>query len=416
MRFALLAVCGLLLSGCATAVAPTARPLTQEHIERIGPTRVVVAENTYGVGKTWFMTDSSAAGASYGLVGALVTVTMDAMINAGPSRRARQAADEINAIAPPSALDASLVAALQRQIPDVQEMASAETVVADAALVADVAVPAADANAGMTAQAPDAQAPAAPPVGVHFTDVSTVQRLSLPGPENDVVEVAATYVLSEDATTLRVIASATYTNVEMPYVTPYTFEREPPRTELEGPVYRNTFVYYSQSLAVPLLTPELKDRLVAAIEQAARDEQGNLPAEGTPEFRSMQRELENARDDELSRPEIAIFLTREWLRDDAAMLQREIEQAHTFIARYVALDLNSTAIPSMEGTDQLLETLDDQRTVRRIGAGLATGSYVSSPGNVDKYSTYGNAVAFARDNLQRAEELRDAARATRRGQ
>jgi class 3 adenylate cyclase len=70
----------------------------------------------------------------------------------------------------------------------------------------------------------------------------------------------------------------------------------------------------------------------------------------------------------------------------------------------------------MEGTDQLLETLDDQRTVRRIGAGVATGSYVSSPGNVDKYSTYGNAVTFARDNLERAEELRDAARAARRGQ
>lgn len=414
MRIVLMAVCGLLLSGCATAVAPTARPLTQAHIDQMGPTRVVVAENTYGVGKSWFMTDSSAAGASYGLIGAVVSATMDAIINAGPSRRARQAADEINTIAPPSTLDASLVAALQRQIQGAQLLESAEAVAADAPLVTDLATP--DATASVPASAPEAQASGAPPVGVHFTDIATVQRLSVPGPENDAVEVAATYVLSEDASTLRVIASATYTNVEMPYVTPYTFERAPPRTELEGPVYRNTFVYFSPSLPVPLLTPELKDRLVAAIEQAARDEQGNLPAEGTPEFRSMQRELEAARDDELSRSEIAIFLTREWLRDDATMLRREIDQAHAFIARYVALDLNSTAIPSMEGTDQLLETLDDQRTVRRIGAGVATGSYVSSPGNVDKYSTYGNAVSFARDNLERAEELRDAARAARRGQ
>jgi hypothetical protein len=218
------------------------------------------------------MTDSSAAGASYGLIGAVVSATMDAIINAGPSRRARQAADEINTIAPPSTLDVSLVAALQRQILGAQVLESAEAVAADAPLVTDLAT--LDANAGVPASAPEAQASAAPPVGVHFTDIATVQRLSVPGPENDAVEVAATYVLSEDASTLRVIASATYTNVEMPYVTPYTFERAPPRTELEGPVYRNTFVYYSPSLPVPLLTPELKDRLVAAIEQAARDEQG----------------------------------------------------------------------------------------------------------------------------------------------
>jgi hypothetical protein len=160
MRIVLMAVCGLLLSGCATAVAPTARPLTQAHIDQMGPTRVVVAENTYGVGKSWFMTDSSAAGASYGLIGAVVSATMDAIINAGPSRRARQAADEINTIAPPSTLDVSLVAALQRQILGAQVLESAEAVAADAPLVTDLAT--LDANAGVPASAPEAQASASP--------------------------------------------------------------------------------------------------------------------------------------------------------------------------------------------------------------------------------------------------------------
>ncbi|MBC7768587.1 MAG: hypothetical protein H7124_07350 [Phycisphaerales bacterium] len=412
MRVLLSAACGLVLVGCATAPVPAARPLTQAHIETMGPTRVVVAENNYGVMKSWFMTDSSAAGASYGLVGALVTVTMDAIINAGPSRRAREAADEVAQIAPAEEFDTSLVTRLQQQIPGTEVAVAA---VVDAAL---------DGSATPTEQGATTETPAivaepvqtsvAAPSGVTFSEVATVQKLSAPDAIDDAVEISTSYTLSEDSSVLRVMAYVTYQSPQTPYVTPYAFEGSVPRAEQEGPAYRNTFTYYSDQLPAPTLTPELRDRLIASVQQGARDEAGNLPVEGTTEYRAMERELENARDDELTKSEIAIFLTREWLRDDAALLRQEIAKAHDFIARYVALDLNSTAVPSLDGTDQRIETMADERTVRRIGAGVVAGSYVSSPGGVGSFSTYGNAVAISRSHANRADALRDAARAERR--
>ena len=144
--------------------------------------------------------------------------------------------------------------------------------------------------------------------------------------------------------------------------------------------------------------------------KGARDENGALPAEGSAGYQSMQRELENARDDRLSKDEIAIFLTREWLRDDGAMLRREIDQAHAFVARYVLLDLNRTVAPSLVGQDELLETMPDDRTVRRIGAGTEAGSYISSAGNVSSFSTYGNAIGVARTHRERMDAIRSSAR------
>jgi hypothetical protein len=167
-------------------------------------------------------------------------------------------------------------------------------------------------------------------------------------------------------------------------------------------------------LPVPTLTPELRERLIANIQDSVRDESGALPAEGSDEYRAMQRELENARDDRLSKDEIAIFLTREWLRDNGALLRRELDQAHSFIARYVLLDMNRPVAPSLAGQDELLETTADQRSVRRIGAGVNAGSYVSSSGNVTSFSTYGNSIGIARVHSERIEQLRNAARTTQR--
>lgn len=66
------------------------RPLTSSHIETMGATPVTVSQNNNGIEKSWFFTSTAAAGAAYGLIGALVTVAMDAIINAGPSRRDRK--------------------------------------------------------------------------------------------------------------------------------------------------------------------------------------------------------------------------------------------------------------------------------------------------------------------------------------
>ncbi len=339
----------------------------------MGSTRVVVVENDYGVGKTWFMQNSSAAGAPYGLVGALVSAGLDAMMNYGPSKRASQAADEIAVVMPVDALNASLTGSLL------------------------ALVPADDAGAGVT-----------------FSAGTSVQRLAPATPEDDAIEVAATYWLSEDATTLMITITASYSSEEIPYVTPYTFEDSPPKAELSGPTYRNTFVYYSAHLPVPELTPELQQELIASIENSARDESGALPAEGTDEYRAMTRELEEARDNKLTRAEISIFLTREWLKDDGRLIRAEVDNAHALASRYLLLDLNQTAVPTFEGEGQeLVETLPDGRTVSRISGGLMAGSYVSAPADFSPHVAFGNAINHARVHLERMKTLRDAARSAR---
>lgn len=375
MRLLLAIAFVVALSGCTTvAPVPAMRPLTQAHIDTMGPTAVVVAENNNGVEKSWFYTSSASAGAAYGLVGAFVSAAMDAIINAGPSRRATKSANEAAEALTVDDLNRSLETQLRAEIP------------------------AADAAA----------------VGVAFSDVRTEQRMLARAPIDDVVEIAVRYTLSEDASTLRIVATASYQSAATPYTTPYAFKGSVPRSEREGPAYQNDFTYYSSQLEVPTLTPELRERLVASVQDSARDDSGQLPAEGTAEFRGMQRALESAQDERLTKDEIAIFLTREWLRDDGALLRREVEQAHAFIARYVALDLNRTNIPSVTGTDELLETLEDQRTVRRIGQGVESGSYISSAANVSSFSTYGNTIGIARVNADRIDALRDAAAAQRR--
>ncbi|RZJ45236.1 MAG: hypothetical protein EON86_01835 [Brevundimonas sp.] len=360
MRIIACALAALSLAACATQPpVPNARPLNASHIATMGPTAVTVSENNTGIGKAWLAQDSSAAGASQGMLGVLISAAFDAMMNAGPSRRAGQAADEIAEVMPVDTLNTSLVENLTRQT-------------------------------------------AMPGEGVSLSEVRLTQRRTAPLIINDNVEVSTNYLLSEDATTLQVVFNLSYTNPELPYVTPYTFEKAPPKSELSGPLYRNTFTYYSRQLPVPFLTPELRERLIASIQDSARDENGALPAEGTDAFKGMNRELEQARDDNLTKAEIAIFLTREWSKDNGALLRAEVEQAHAFVARYAVIDLNRTAIPNLNGVDEVVETMADGRTIRRLGSGLMTGAYVSSPSEVGSFSTYGNAVAIAQVHRARA--------------
>ena len=62
-----------------------------------------------------------------------------------------------------------------------------------------------------------------------------------------------------------------------------------------------------------------------------------------------------------------------------------------------------------EFEDELLETADDQRTVRRIGKGAEAGSYVCSAGNVTSFATYGNTIAIARSTVTYIKGLKAAA-------
>jgi hypothetical protein len=361
-----------LLVGCATVEpVPNKRPLTTESIQAIGKVKVAAAENNRGVEKSWFMTDSSAAGAQYGLIGALVTSVMDAIINAGPSKRAQQAANEIAALLPADALNVSLMFHLQGQVP--------------AATVAST--------------------------GISVGNVALTQKVLAPKPVDDVLEIVTSYTLSEDASAFRFVANVTYQSSTLKYATPYTFKGKAPKAQLTGPVYSNVFTYQSAQLPIPVMTPDLRARLEASIRDTYKTDAGAPPAPDSQDGKALAKELEAALDDKFTKDEVAIFLTRVWLSDGGAMLKREIENAHAFIAKYVVEDLNSTAIPSVTGKDELLITETSGRTVRRVGTGVDAGAYVSAPGDLISFTTYGNATSVAKVHLEKIQQLSAQARA-----
>src|SRR5262249_20493119 len=138
-----------------------------------------------GIEKSWFMTDSSAAGAQYGLLGALVTGVMDAIMNAGPSKRASKAANEIAELLPADALTVSMVSALQ-------------------------------------SQAPGSTAPAG---AVSLANVTTVQKITSPERRDGAVEIVTHYTLSEDASAFRITSNVTLEGKALPYKTPYEHKK-----------------------------------------------------------------------------------------------------------------------------------------------------------------------------------------------
>jgi hypothetical protein len=211
------------------------------------------------------------------------------------------------------------------------------------------------------------------------------------------------------------IANVTYQSSKLKYVTPHTFKGAVPKSELTGPLYTNTFTYQSAQLPIPVLTPDLTNRLVASIQETYKTATGAPPAPDSQDGKALVKELEAARDDKLTKDEIAIFLMRNWLGDGGAMLKHEIEQAHSFLAKYLVQDLNSTAVPSVTGTDELLETASDGRTVRRVGAGAAAGSYASAPGELISFTTYGNATAISKISTETLQKLTAQARAKNSG-
>jgi hypothetical protein len=366
MRKVMVSALCLALAACATAEPfPNARPLPEASIKAMGPTPLSVTADENGVAKAWYYTEVNGGG---GLVGVIAGAIAAAIINAAPSARAHKQADEVAKVLPVEALNASFVAKVKEE-------------------------------AAKTATGP----------GVTFPDVGMIYKSVTPGDLDDVVEITTTYTLSEDSSVLRIVATATYSNKAMSYKTPYTFKGSVPKSETKGPLYRNVFTYYSTPLPVPILTSELRERLIANIKESARDETGAPPAEGTPQYKSMQREIELANDNKLTPNETSLFLTREWLSNDGARIKEEVRRAQDFVARYVMLDINRTAIPSVDGQDELLETASDQRTVRRIGKGPEAGSYVCSAPNVTAFATYGNTIAVSKSTVAYIKSLKEQA-------
>ena len=341
----------LVIAACETVpTVPTKHPMTELAKTQIGNPDVFLAANHVGIGATWFQSQSNGGGA--GLAGVLGAAIGDAIINAIPSSRATKIANEVSESIVADDLNSSLMNALN------------------------------------VAKENDAN-------GTSLNVISLVNGLDKSIDNEGKIAISVNYQLSEDASAFKVIATAEYENAEVPYVTPYTFEGKVPKSHIEGPAYSNSFVFNSSQFEQPVLTEALKVELVKSVEDSFRDEEGNLPTEGG-EFKKMQKNIKKAKDDKLTKPEISVFLIQNWLKNGGTPIKKEVEQAHQFIARYLVEDFNSTVIPDLDGEDKIVDTQSNGRVVKLVGQGPLSGSYVSEPGNVTSFTTYGNAVNYSK--------------------
>lgn len=361
--------CALALAGCATGTTvPSKRPLTVASMHAIGHIDVVVNETQDGLAQSWIKEDyANVAATGYGPLGEVVGSIADVIINAGPARRARKSANAIADHVSASDLDSSLVTHLK-------------------ALIA-------------AADAPQS-------TRISIRSVTTRQRILAPRTPENAVEITTTYAVSVDASEIRIDASAAFLSPSLHYVSPYLLKGSAPKSRCTGPVYLNRFTYYSNKIRTPEISPELQQYLVNAIEETYQDESGAPPLVDSKDFKAMTKDLEHARDGNFSEVEVAFLRRREWLKNDAAALKTEVEKAHAFIAKYLVLDLNNPTVPSLNDQDELLESLDDERSVKRLGLGERSGSYESSVGALDSHADYGNAITISSIQALRLAQLR----------
>src|SRR5690606_14506987 len=136
------------------------------------------------------------------------------------------------------------------------------------------------------------------------------------------LKIGLSSTLSQEGSQLRINATGTYTNNNIVYKSPYDFKgKQVPKSLLSGPIYYNTFTFYSDTLPIPVLTPEIKAELVSQIKERYTDANGNLPAAKTDDRKKYDREMKDATDGDFSKSEMSIFLIRSWVADDAKLLK-----------------------------------------------------------------------------------------------
>lgn len=203
---ALFAVTLLILGGCS--VTPYKVPLSPVNRPTAEAAEVHARTGKDGIGVQYFAQDSSAAGAGYGLIGALVTATIDAIANADPADIAQDAADKLTAAYRQDDLHSELALALSVEL--------GAWTSADAAPV--------------------------------ITKMKPEQKL-VPAalPADNVLAVELSYSLTPDWRALQVVGTATLLSKTVPAG----------KSSPKGVIYRNRFEYCSAVLApAPMQSPD----------------------------------------------------------------------------------------------------------------------------------------------------------------
>ncbi len=352
-------------TGCAIQPTPTKKPMQQAALDQIkNPIPLLMqTPERYGVATTYFAQDSSAAGAQYGLIGALTTAVIDGIANSNPAEIASNNANRI-----------------------------AETIKGDELL----------AQAYSTLANTKTQLPTN--LNIVFSAPTPLPaKTAKPAKAIDGLNVDIVYLFKADMSALQAYAKASLNVKGVEYKSPYaTKDAKSSKPDTTGLIYQNSFNYYSQQLTVPVKPQSDIDAKVAAI-KAKASKNGAPPKKDTPQYTKMNTEIKQAQKVEYTPKEIADKLADQWLANDGEKLKMEIKAANNFIATQLYKDLARFDVPDFKGVNQVLETLEDGRVIKIAGAGYGAGSLSSEPKDFI-VSGWGNATVYPESAKDKAKE------------
>ncbi len=351
-------------SGCAMQFNPNKRPMQQATIDQIKspvPLNMQTPERT-GVATTYFAQDSSAAGAQYGLIGALTTAVIDGIANSNPAEIASNNANRI-----------------------------AEIIKGDELLN----------QAYTTLAANKKYAPTS--LNLVFSAPTPAPTKSGKATTPDGLNVQVGYIFKTDMSGLNVYANVSLNAKGVEYKSPYVAkDAKPTKPDISGLVYQNNFNYYSQQFAVPVKPQSEIDAKVAEIKTKA-SKNGVLPKKDNPQYARMMSEIKQAQKPEYTPKEISDKLADQWLANNGEKLKAEIKAAHEFIAAQIYKDLARFDVPDYKGTDTVLETSENGRVIKIVGAGFNAGNVISEP--KEFISTgWGNATVYPETAKEKAKD------------
>lgn len=332
----------LLLTGCA--IQPYKKPIPEAARASFHDVGVYARADENGVGVQYLAQDSSAAGAGYGLIGALVTATIDAVANATPLGIAQDAADKVK----PAMSAADLQSELELDL--AQEFT----------------------------QSPDFGS-----VKVSVLPKENKRRRALAHP---LITLEVSYSLATDLRSLQVTAVGEAYAKGLKGADKNT-----------GLVYRNRFEYHSGLLPKPMgPSQEEINARVAEIKEKFK-KKGKLTQQQTIQ---MKRELARAR--EVSPAELADEVVQRWTADHYALLQSEIRKGTSIVLELWKRDFADPSVVDPKKQQPYKTVVEERgdRVVVRYNTGLFAGALSSEPKNF--MAPGANGVAFGRADSKAA--------------
>jgi hypothetical protein len=339
IRQGLVAVVLLVAAGCTTV--PYKVPLSADARAKVESAAVQARANDKGIGVQYMAQDSTAAGAPYGLIGALVSATIDAIANARPAHIAENSAGKLAAGYNTDEMQSELALALSTELRNASLPGATATVAKMGP------------NQKLTAK-----------------DFSA----------DNVLAVNVNYALTQDYRSLRVVADAVlFSKSAAP--------KTPPKGAEPGTVYRNHFEFWSAPLDAPPAKSQAEiDAAVAAVE-------AKYANAGKDQDAAKKAELDDARNPNAQRAQ-ADYMVKQWLADNGSRLHAAIRSGTGEIASLLALDLadptNVDVKAKLPASTVVREA--NGRQVTRLNIGLTIGSLESRP--VGYNAPLANALAY----------------------